>query len=123
MVVTASTTDGDAEEDLRRRANDVVQLVRTVLLKVRRLIVPRTEPMKAGGDDRLQRGVRQFVTSKLLNEESVIRLVGVEGRDHIVAIPPNVRLCSVPFIAVRLRIPYQIQPVPRPTLAITRTIE
>ena len=62
----------------------------------------------------------QFVTGNLLAQETVVRLVFVEGVDHIVAITPttfdkpkNPRRIAV--IAHQVRIANDIQPMPPPT--------
>ena len=71
----------------------------------------------------LRRRVRAFdlVTSQLLDQEPVVRLVVVQCVDHVIAIPPGVRLVAVALVAVGLGIAHQIEPVPRPALAVLRT--
>ena len=123
VVVTPSTAQRDAEERLRRRANDVVELVVTILLEVRRFVVKRAEPMKAGCDHGLGRSIRQFIAGELLDEKSVIRLVGVERVNHVIAISPDARLGGVSFVTVRLGVAHKVQPMPSPAFAVARPAE
>ena len=120
MIVAAGTVDRQAEEHLAGRRDDVVQLVVAGLLRVGRLVVPQAEAIEAGGDDRLGRDVRQLVAGKLLADELVVRLVVVERADDVVAVPPGVWLRPVALEAVGLGVADQVEPVPRPALAVVR---
>ena len=68
--------------------------------------------------------VAQFVAGDLLHQKPVIRLVTVERPDHIVAITPRerTRVVVVPE-TFRIAMPGEVQPVPRPPLAISGRVQ
>ncbi len=51
-------------------------------------------------------------------DESGVRLVGVEGADHVIAIGPGVGARLVLVVAVRFAVMHHVQPVPGPALAV-----
>ena len=53
VVVAAGAAEGQAQEDLGGRVDQVVELVVAVLFRVGRLVVPGAEPVVAGGDQGL----------------------------------------------------------------------
>ena len=59
----------------------------------------------------------QQVAGDLLADELVVRLVGVERVDDVVAVPPGVRVGDVPRRAGRLGVAGDVEPVPAPALA------
>ena len=74
--------------------------------------------MKAGGDrsDRASR-LGSMSPANLLDGELVERHVGVQGADDPIAIGPD-RARPVLFIAVRVGVAGQVEPAPRPALAV-----
>ncbi len=100
--------------------DQIVELLELVLQLVVRLVVERAHAQKAGGDPRLVGRVGQLVAGQLLDHETIVWLVVVERRDHLVAIAPGARLQRVALIAVRLGEPHQVEPVAGPALAIVR---
>ncbi len=119
MVVTASAAERQAQKRLRRRPHNIVQLVEAVLLRVGRLVVPRPEPVETGGNDGFGICVGQFVAGDLFQDETVVRLVGIERIDHPIAILPDIGLGGVALVTVGLGVSNQIEPVPSPSLAIS----
>ena len=99
-------------------ADDVVQAVVIGQQRIGRLVVPQAEAVIAGGDDAIGRHLVQLVAGQLLADELVVRLVGVERANDVVAIPPDERLGIVALEAVRLGIAHQVEPVPAPVLAV-----
>ena len=65
----------------------------------------------------------QLIAGELLEDEPIEGLVGIEGADHVIAIPPGERLGGVALVAVGLGVPDQVEPVPRPALAVGRAGE
>ena len=55
---------------------------------------------------------------ELLKNEAVERLVVVESADDVIAVAPDVRLGSVALVAIGLGIANEVEPVPRPPLAV-----
>ena len=123
MVVAAGTVDGQAEKCLTGGGHNVIKLVVAVLQPVGRLVIPKPQPVIAGCNQAVGGRLGQFITGKLLNHELVIGLVVVEGPDHIVAIPPGVRLVAVPLKAVGVGIANQIEPVPGPLLTVVGRVK
>ncbi len=83
------------------------------------LAVRHRVPMKRGRDELVLGRIRQQVARYLLDRELVERLVRVERPDHIVAKCPD-RPRRVIRVAGRIGIPRQVQPLPRPVLAVCR---
>ena len=78
-------------------------------------IVPGGNPLR---DARL----RQQITRQLLNGEFVVRFVVVERVDHIVAIRRDFAN-SIAVITDRVRVPHEVEPVRRHSLAVARVVE
>src|SRR5437762_862569 len=66
---------------------------------------------------------REFIARDLLADKSIIRLVGIEGVDHVIAIAPDIRTGLIFLKAFALGVTSQVQPMPGPALAVTRRIE
>ena len=118
VVVTPRTPDRRSQERRRRRHDDIIEIVELGRPRVVRFIIPRPDPIKPRRNQRLLRVRRQLIPRQLLENEPVVRLVGVECLYHIIAIPPRIRDLVVPLVAARLRIPHDIQPIPAPPLPI-----
>ena len=67
--------------------------------------------------------VGKQVTGDVLAHELVVRHILVKGANHVIAIPPRLMFVVVVFVAVRLRITDQVQPMPRPPFAVMRRRE
>src|SRR5688572_28940936 len=86
-------------------------------------MVPWSSRDETQGDDGVGIAGEEDVTGELLLHEAGVRLVVVEGADHVVAVGPRVRAHAVLVVAVRLRKVDGVKPVPRPTLAVARRRE
>ena len=60
----------------------------------------------------------QFIASNLFLHKTIIRLVVVKGFDHIITITPGVTVIDVGFIASRVGITNDIEPVSSPAFTI-----
>ncbi len=118
MIVTAGAAERQAEKDLGRGGDDIVELIVAILGGVGGLVVPGTETMEARGDDRVGAGLGQLVAGDLLDKEAVVGFIVVERADDPVAIAPGVGLGRVALESVGLGEPYDVEPVPRPSLAM-----
>jgi hypothetical protein len=54
----------------------------------------------------------EFVARDLLLDEPVVRLIGLERLNDVVAVPPGIAVVHVRLEAARIGIPHDIQPVP-----------
>ena len=70
VVVAAGAVHRHAEEDLRRRRDDVVEFVVAGLQRVGRLVVPQAEAVVAGGDDAVGVVAVELVAGELLLDEA-----------------------------------------------------
>ena len=82
--------------------------------------IPWTRRQKSRGDLRLGIPALEDVARDLLPKESIVRLVLVEGLDHIVAVTPRIGPQLVTLKSMRIGVVSDIQPMPRPALAIAR---
>ena len=76
--------------------------------------------VEAGPDPRLGAARPKLVARDLFLDEAVVRLVGVERIDDVVAIAPSVRTGLVRLEALAFREARQIEPVTGPCLAVAR---
>ena len=118
MVVAAGAADGQAEEGLAGGPQNVVEIIVASQLAIRRFVVPNAKPIKAGGRDAVGVAIRKLVASQLLHDETVVRLVLVEGANDVVAVFPHQILPAVPLVPVCLGKANKVEPMPPPLFAI-----
>ena len=115
VVVTAGAGDGQAQQPA---TDDVDPVVDDVFLHVQE---PPAERQKSQRRERI--GVvlgTEAVGGDLLDHEGVVRLVLVQGADHVVAIGVRVRIAPLFLedISLRVGVASDIEPVPPPALAV-----
>ncbi len=119
VVVAAGTANRETKKGRAGRAHHVVQLISPLRCRehrVRRLhLIPRPCHEEAG---RLV--VALSVSGDLPADKRVVGHVTVEGIDHPVAIRPGIGPHLIHLKAMALGKPHDIEPVPRPPLAIPR---
>ena len=120
MVVAAGAADAQPEEDLAGDVGDVVEDVGPLPAHVALVVLVGPQPEIAGGDPQLGIVGIELIAGELLGQEAVVGLVGVERADDVVAVAPGVGAEGVLAVAVRLGVADQVEPVPRPALAVTR---
>ena len=89
MVVAAGAADAQPEEDLAGHVGDVVEDVGPLPAHVALVELVGPQPEIAGGDPQLGIVGIELVAGKLLGQEAVVGLVGVERPDDIVAVAPG----------------------------------
>jgi hypothetical protein len=68
--------------------------------------------------------VGQLVARDLLDEKAIVRLVGVERLDDVIAVSPGVRPGQILLaLPLRVGVPGQVEPVAAPPLAVARRSE
>ena len=82
--------------------------------------IPRPRCDEAERLDAVVRAGKKHVSRDLLLHETRVGLVVVERADDIVAIRPCIRAQLVLVIAVRVAVVDDVEPVPRPALAVAR---
>ena len=83
----------------------------------RPLLVERAIPQEARGDDLLLRRIRQQVAGDLLDHKLVVGHVAIDRGNHPVAPDPHLAT-KILFVAVGVGIAGEVEPVPRPLLAV-----
>jgi hypothetical protein len=73
-------------------------------------------PFFDAGQTRFHAGIWDIIAGDLFHDEAIEGLVAVECFDHVIAIPPDKGLFSVPFVAVGVRAPHYVEPMPGPAL-------
>ena len=91
VIVAAGAAVGQAHEDRARRIGDVVEDLLPALQQVARIALIRIVAVEARRDARLRIVRPQLVARDLLLDEAVVRLVGIERLDHVIAISPRIR--------------------------------
>ena len=123
VVVAAGTANGEAKGRLAERVDRVLMGQVHVIDRVE--AEPSRDGEKAGrrdpfGEGFSVSGIGQQVAGKLFPQELVVRLVGIERSDHVIAVLPGLRRGVVARFASGVGVPHQIEPVPPPPLAIGR---
>ena len=68
--------------------------------------------------------IHQLVAGDLFLQKPVVRLVGIERADDVIAVPPDVRPHAILVLSpLRIRVAGRVEPVPRPPLAVPRRIQ
>ena len=65
----------------------------------------------------------QLIAGQLLDDETIVRFVIIEGADDIIAIAPGVRPFIIVGESVRIGISNHVEPMLAPLLTIARTIQ
>ena len=126
--VALRTAYGQPQPDCARRAGAIHDLFDARLFRVyAAFFVDDCVAMKARRHQlrfSLQRvcGLRQQITRKLFNGETIKRLVLIQRLNHPIAVRPHHAL-AINRVAVGIGIPRLIEPVPPPTLAIMRAAQ
>ena len=89
VIVATGAADGEPQETLSRGPDDVVESVELRGPLVVGFVVPHAQPVEARCDEAFRSSVLQFVSRNLLDDESIVRLVLVEGADDVVAVTPG----------------------------------
>ena len=115
MVVAASTAERHAQQAAAECLKLLVDHIHFQVPLVLLLVVDRPENQIAGGGQQasllLWACSRQQVACDLFGEKLVEGHVGIEGVDHIVAIPPGLLKHHRPPAPARLRKPRDVEPV------------
>ncbi len=132
MRVAAGTIHREREQTVPQHFDRVVQhsvvIERDIAFGFVGLVAGRAEVTGGNqvfanlvGESRSMPPIHQLVARQLLDEKAVVRLVGVEGADHVVAILPlafaDEDAVCVRIESNRVRIADDVQPVPPPSLA------
>ena len=125
MVVAAGAGDRESEEGLRDDVDLVVHVTDLLIDRVDRLVAVFDHAEVAGAEGRLVElffGVEpwllQQVAGELFADELVVRDVGIEGPDQVVAVAPGLRDGGVAFAAVRIGVADEIHPVAGEVFAV-----
>ena len=120
VVVALRAAVGQTQEDAAHRVRDVQQDFLPPLHQDRGVRLVRVMAIESGPDPGLGAARPKLVARDLFLDEAVVRLVGVERVDDVVAIAPSVRAGLVRLEAFAFREARQIEPVTGPCLAVTR---
>ena len=120
MVVATGAGDGQAQEHRRGRVGDVVQNLLAALHQVAGVALVRIMPVERSGHARVRVVRPEFIARNLLLNETVVRLVGVERLNDIIAIAPGIGSDFVGFEPFTLGVARQVEPMSGPAFAVTR---
>ena len=123
VVVAARALHAHAHEDIGGRVGDVVEHVHPLAGGIAVVVFVDAEREVAGGDACVGCVRPQFVAGDLLLHEAVVGFVGIQARDDVVAVAPRVRAVVVGAEAVALGVAHEVEPMPRPVLAVARAGE
>jgi predicted RNA-binding protein with RPS1 domain len=120
VIVAPRAADGQAQE---RQADDVGPLGQHLVAAPGHFLVSRVAPHRAQAVEagrHLRFAIRriELIAGQLLQDETVVRLVPVEGADDVVAVAPGPEQVVVVLEAFRLGEADHVEPVPGPALAV-----
>ena len=116
--MAARASKRDSQESGRGGTEHVVKLIVAVDHRIGRLVVPGPQPQKCGGDLSGSVGAVDLIARQLLEQKPIVRLIEVEGIDHVVAVSPGVGLVAVALVTVGFGVTDDVEPMPRPALSI-----
>ena len=111
VVVTAGTTDAHPQEDLTRDIGDVIKNVGPLPAEAAVVFIG-AQPKVASRHSELGPVRIKLITGELLGQETVVRFVGVEGPDDIVAVTPGIGAKRILPVTVGLGIANKVKPMP-----------
>ena len=126
VIVATRTRDRQTEEGFAEDIDHVIDAVGLLLAYVDGRMFAFAEMPKSGSDEGFVGAFRrvptrcQSVARNLFAYELVVRQVGVERTNRVVAVPPGVGDFKIELVAHRLGIPREIEPVAAPTFAVMR---
>src|SRR5205807_4835652 len=109
VVMAAGATQRQPKKDLRRRADDVVELIEAIFGGIGRLVVPRAKAVVTRGNQGFGTGIGQLIPGELFEEEAVVRLVIIEGANDVIAVAPDVGFGGVALVAVAVGVANQVE--------------
>src|SRR5262245_15777225 len=117
--MTLSASDSESEPYGADGVDLIYDFFITKLLDVdAAFAVGQRVAVEAGSDLLIHSRVREQIAGDLFNGELIEGQIAVERLDHPVAVTPRVRPHPVLFEAVAVGVTRQIEPVPRPLLAV-----
>ena len=123
VVVAPAAIEREPEPHRARRLHAILHIVHPRLLRdAPAFAIDHVVPVKARRDKLLVLRLRQQVAGDLLDRKFVEWHVRVERRNRPVAPEPH-RASRVALIAVRVRIPRRLQPLPHHAFAVARRRE
>ena len=131
VIVATRAVDREALKCSERRAHHVVAIQVLRRAVIHRVLAHRDHqcvvPRPGGEETQRDRGLRvvgkQGVAGQLLLHKARVGLVLVQRADDVVPIMPRVRARVVVVVAVRVRVVRDVEPMPRPVLAVPRRSE
>ena len=118
VIVATGAAHAQAQEDLTRDVGDVVEDVGPLSAGVALVVLVGPQSKVAGRDAKFGVIGIEFVAGELLGQESIIRFVGIQALDDVVAISPRSGSIRILAITVRLGVADQVEPVACPSLAV-----
>ena len=58
------------------------------------------------------------VAGQVLDQKIIVRNIGIEGANQVIAIPPGIGQFVIEFVATSFRVANQVHPVSRPSFAV-----
>ena len=125
VVMAAGAPDGLGQERLGEDVDLVVEPFRGIDPDVNRRMLRFPQEPESGGDGRFEKvlgrmptGFGQQIAGDVLADELVIRNVGIQRPDHIVAVFVREGNFKIEFVSRGLGIPHQVEPVAGPAFAV-----
>ena len=105
VIVATGAAHAHGEENIGGDVGHLAQDLGPLPLDIDLVVFVGSLPQKARGSDGFEVVGKEFVARQLLQDESVVRLVGVERSNDVIAIPPGRRPKGVLSEAITLCIP------------------
>ena len=127
MIVATRASDRESEDGLRDGVDLLVGEIERELARIAFVEIERAERQEAGGDELLRAFAivlrRKQIAGDLFADELIVRLVGVQRPDHVIAIAPGVWHGGVHVAPGALRVAGDVEPMAGPGFAEARGSE
>ncbi len=120
VVVTLRAADRQTQEHRAHVAGQIVERVLPGECDDRRIAFVGPHPQISGGNLSVDLVGKQFVAGQLLRDEPVVRHVGIERTNDVIAELPRQRADGIGVVAGRLGKADEIEPQAAPRLAVVR---
>ena len=118
VIVTLGTLHPESQKDIPCCVGQFVDHNVPLSCSIAAVVFIDSMRQKTGRDLRLRIPRKQFISRKLFLHKLVIGFVFIKRLDHIIPVTPGIGTIVINPVSVRIRIPHQIQPMPRPAFPI-----
>ncbi len=120
VVVTTRAIEGEPQDCLPHRRNNVIVLVEPSQKRIRWFVIPDAQSVESSRSQRFRRNPFDLISRNLFSKKVSVGFVFIERRDHVVAVLVRIGFGIVPLETIRLCITDKVEPMPSPAFSEMR---